>query len=460
MKTRTILANTSTKLGSCCALFLSLLATILFSSSSFSQVNPVTVSQKDGQWTLYVNNEPFYIKGAGGEKELDVLIECGGNTIRTWGVENAQEVLDAAQKKGLKVMLGLWVQHERHGFDYNDEDKIANQLESFRLSVRKYKDHPALLMWGIGNEYELEYSNTKVWKAVNDIALMVKSEDPNHPTSTVTAGTNDIKVGFIQREMTAIDIYGINTYGDIGNVASVLAKAKFDRAYMITEWGPNGHWESPKTRWGASIEQTSTEKAAVYLERYQKYIWDERKQCLGSFAFLWGQKQEYTSSWYGLFTEDGEATEALDVLQYDWTGAYAENRSPSIDSLRINGASIEKNIIFNGNERIQFNVYASDLNQDKLNYSWELYPESTDLKSGGDAENKPVSILGRLSKKNSAGVELKTPTREGKYRLFVTVTDGNRVAYANIPFYVDPSNMAEDKRIRFIHQELKSFEAQ
>lgn len=435
-------------------------ACLLASSSAFSQVNPVTVSKKDGKWTLYVNDEPFYIKGAGGEKQLDVLLEIGGNTIRTWGVENAQEVLDLAEQKGLKVMMGLWVQHERHGFDYNDEDKVAKQLESFRLAVRKYKDHPALLLWGIGNEYELEYSNTKVWKAVNDIAEMVQKEDPNHPTSTVTAGTNDVKVAFVQNELPAIDIYGINTYGDIGNVHKVLEKANFDRPYMITEWGPNGHWESPKTRWGASIEQTSTEKAAVYKERYEKYIWDKRDQCIGSFAFLWGQKQEYTQSWYGVFTEDGEPTEAIDALQYDWTGSYPENRAPTIDALKMNGGEIEKNTILGGNERITFEVVSSDLNNDKLKYSWELYPESTDLKSGGDAENKPVSILGRLSKKNSSKVEMKTPIREGKYRLFVTVTDGNRVSYANIPFYVDPSSMAEDKRVRFIQQDIKSFEEQ
>ncbi|MFK7786953.1 MAG: glycoside hydrolase family 2 TIM barrel-domain containing protein [Crocinitomicaceae bacterium] len=435
-------------------------AIVSFSFHSNSQVEPVTVSKKDGKWTLYVKGEPFYIKGAGGEKHLDVLLECGGNTIRTWGVDNAQEVLDEAQKKGLKVMMGLWVQHERHGFDYNDEDKIRKQLESFRLAVRKYKDHPALLLWGIGNEYELQYNNTKVWKAVNDIAEMVQEEDTNHPTSTVTAGTNDVKVAFVQKELTAIDIYGINTYGDIGNVHKVLEKANFERPYMITEWGPNGHWESPKTRWGASVEQTSTEKAQVYEERYQNYIWDKREQCLGSFAFLWGQKQEYTSTWYGVFTEDGEPTEAIDVLEYNWRGEFPENRAPKVEALKLNGNALEKNTILGGNERISVEVIASDANNDKLKYSWELYPESTDLKSGGDAENKPVSILGRLSKKNTSKVEMKAPIREGKYRLFVTITDGVRVSYANIPFYVDPKNMKEDTRVRFIQQDIKSFEDQ
>jgi hypothetical protein len=425
-----------------------------------AQVNKVRVERINDQWELLVNNQPFYIKGAGGEKQLDEVVACGGNTIRTWGLENAQEVLDLAEKKGLKVMLGMWVQHERHGFDYNDPEKIQNQLNNFKIAVEKYKDHPALLLWGIGNEYELDYSNTNVWAAVNDIAKMVKELDPNHPTSTVTAGTNAVKVKFINETMTAIDIYGINTYGDIENVKKVLSDGNFDGPYMITEWGPNGHWESPKTRWGSSVEQTSTEKAKTYLDRYQKYIWGERKQCIGSFAFLWGQKQEYTSTWYGIFDEEGRPTEAIDVLQYNWSGAYPENRSPTIDSMLINDRALQKNLILPDGQSLSVVVFASDKNKDKLSYSWELYPESTDLKTGGDQENKPTSIPGKIKNKHLSSIQLKAPSSEGRYRLFLTVTDGQKVAYANIPFYVEVE-LNEDgkpKKVVFIPQEISSFE--
>lgn len=432
----------------------------LLGEFSMGQVNKVRVERINNQWELLVNEEPFYIKGAGGETQMDKVVACGGNTIRTWGLEKAQEVLDEAQKKGLKVMLGMWVQHERHGFDYNDTIKIQNQLNNFRVAVQKYKNHPALLIWGIGNEYELNYSNTKVWAAVNDIAKMVKELDPNHPTSTVTAGTNPEKVKFINETMTAIDIYGINTYGDIGNVKKVLADGNFNGPYMITEWGPNGHWESPKTRWGSSVEQTSTEKSATYLDRYQKYIWGERQQCIGSFAFLWGQKQEYTSTWYGLFDENGRPTEAIDALEFDWSGKYPENRSPSIDSMKVNGDFWPKNLILQDNQTIAVAVYSSDINKDKLSYFWELFPESTDLKTGGDKEDKPNGIPGKIKGKNKPNISLKTPSFEGRYRLFVTVTDGEKVAYANIPFYVQVTlnENGKSNKIIFIKQEMSSFD--
>lgn len=422
-----------------------------------AQENKVEVYQEENTWFLKVEGKPFYIKGAGGVDYLDIVVEAGGNTIRTWGTDNAQEVLDEAEKKGLKVMLGLWVQHERHGFDYNNKGAIAAQLERFRKEVRKYKDHPALLLWGIGNEYELQYSNTKVWAAVNDIAKMVHEEDPNHPTSTVTAGTNAEKLKFVMTELTEIDIYGINTYADIGNVKNVLKEGGYKGPYMITEWGPTGHWESPKTKWNVAIEQTSKEKAASYLNRYQTSIESERPQCIGSFAFLWGQKQEYTSTWYGLFTDTKMPTEAIDELQYVWSGKYPENKSPTIDSILFNGSRDIKNIMLPPATFVDFELFASDKNKDKLNYSWELYTESVDKKSGGDAEDKPPAITGRIKGKKKSKIKLKTPPSEGRYRLFVFVDDGNKVAYLNIPIYIenDPSLAAKSVRLKI--QTLQSF---
>jgi hypothetical protein len=431
---------------------------ILASANLSAQVEKVEVIQENGQWSLLVEGENYYVKGAGGVTDMDLIKASGGNTVRTWGVENAQEILDEAQEKGLKVMLGLWIQHERHGFDYNDADKIANQLENFRLAVRKYKDHPALLIWGIGNEYELQYSNTKVWPAVNEIAKMVHEEDKNHPTCTVTAGTNSEKLGFIMDVLTEVDIYGINTYGDIGSVKDVLKKGDFQGPYMITEWGPNGHWESPNTKWGSSIEQTSTEKADVYLSRYKSFIEGQPKQCIGSFAFLWGQKQEYTSTWYGLLTDQGVATEAVDVLQYCWSGVYPENRAPSIDSVLFEGSAIVNKVILNPSAKYNVQLFASDKNVDKLNIKWELYQESTDLKSGGDAEDKPPLIQGKIKGARKSEIYLKAPMIEGRYRLFVFVDDSEKMAYMNIPFYVQVDPNGSSEKIRLKSQTLKSFD--
>jgi len=430
-----------------------------FFNSGFSQENVVKIAFTESKWQLTVDGSPYYIKGAGGENHLDELVAAGGNTIRTWGIENAQSVLDEAQKRGIKVMLGLWVQHERHGFDYNDETKVANQLEAFRSQIRKYKNHPALLIWCVGNEYELDYQNVKVWKAVNDIAKMIHEEDQNHPTSTVTAGTNADKLAHVMTELPDVDIYGINTYGDIGNVKKVLTNGGFNGPYMITEWGPNGHWESPKTNWGTSIEQTSKEKFDSYKLRYSQYIKSDSAYCIGSFAFLWGQKQEYTSTWYGIFSENGDPTEVYDALAQSWSNVPLKNSSPTLDSVSVFGFTNKLNLVFKSDQEIEFTVFSKDANGDKLTYYWEMFPESEDLKTGGDAESKPLEVVGSLKNRRSAICKLKVPDLEGRYRIYITVSDGEKIAYANLPFYVQPLSEEESqKSVRLIKTDLKSFE--
>ena len=65
------------------------------------------VKTKSG-YELIRNGENYYIKGAGGYQYLNQLKDIGGNSIRTWGVDNAQQILDDAHKLGITVCL-------RHG---------------------------------------------------------------------------------------------------------------------------------------------------------------------------------------------------------------------------------------------------------------------------------------------------------------------------------------------------------
>ena len=116
-----------------------LLSGLLFLSTAmvFSQAIKVEVVQKDGQWQLTRGGDPYYIKGAGGDTHLDELVAAGGNSIRTWSADGAQEVLDRAHAHGLTVMFGLWVQHERHGYDYDNEAANRAQLDYFTSVVKK-----------------------------------------------------------------------------------------------------------------------------------------------------------------------------------------------------------------------------------------------------------------------------------------------------------------------------------
>ena len=266
----------------------------------------VTVHQNNGAYELLRGGKPYFVKGAGGSQYPERIAAYGGNSIRTWGTNDAPKVLAEANKYHLTMMVGLDMARERHGFDYNDAAAVAGQLQKVKAEVLKYKDDPAVLVWGIGNELNLDYTNPKVWDAVNDVAKMIHEVDPNHPTSTVLAGASKKEIEYVKTRCPAVDILSINTYAGLATLPKQVQDAGWTGPYLVTEWGPTGHWEGPQTPWKASVEETSSQKAAVYKSRYEASVVKDKAHCLGSYVFLWGQKQERTPTWYVLFTEDGQ----------------------------------------------------------------------------------------------------------------------------------------------------------
>lgn len=281
----------------------------------------VTLSESEGKYTLEVNGEPFYIKGAGLEfGNIPALAAHNGNSFRTWRTDNGQrpalEILDEAYANGLMVTMGIEVARERHGFDYNDREAVQEQLEDIRRQVLELKDHPALLIWGIGNELNLHYTNPKVWDAVNEISEMIHEVDPNHLTTTSLAGISKKEVDYIKARCPDLDILSVQMYGDLPDLPRLVREFGWEGPYMVTEWGATGHWEVPTTDWKAPIEEHSSVKASKYLKRFQGGIEADSLQCIGSYVFLWGNKQERTPTWYGIFLEDGKETESVDVMHY------------------------------------------------------------------------------------------------------------------------------------------------
>ena len=415
-------------------LFISLIiSSLCFSQQVISEKTEI-IKTNDG-FQLLRNGKPYYIKGAGGTEYLDVLKSIGGNSIRTWSTDNAMKILDEAHDNGISVCLGLWVGHERHGFNYNDEYSITAQLKAFEQDILKYKDHPALLMWAIGNEVDLFYKNFGVWNAIEDIAKMIKKIDPNHPTMTVTAGIDPAEIFMINKYCPNIDILGINTYGGIKNLSNQVRMFGWEKPYMVTEWGPYGHWESPMTSWGVAIETTSKEKANIRNLAY-KYIKEDKDLCLGSYAFLWGYKQEQTPTWYGLFTKQGNATQSIDVLNNHWKGSM-RNTAPVLNSFLLNNLDKKESIKLKRGKECYFSYNVSDAENDSLSYEFQLMPESIDKKAGGDFEKTPEPITFKIVESKIDRITIKAPSKSGPYRFFIYVRDSNKnVATANIPFYV------------------------
>ncbi|MEJ0104867.1 MAG: hypothetical protein WDO19_20935 [Bacteroidota bacterium] len=140
----------------------------------------------------------------------------------------------------------------------------------------------------------------------------------------------------LKKKTPDIDLLAINTYGGLATLPRTIRMAGWDGPYMVTEWGPTGHWEGCNYMEISHRRNKQGEKAAVYKSRYEYSIEKDKDKCIGSYVFLWGQKQERTPTWYGMFTEKGEESEVVDVMQYLWSGQWPKNQAPHLYSLQIN----------------------------------------------------------------------------------------------------------------------------
>lgn len=424
-------------------LFLGSLLAALVAAIPMSAARVTVGQDESGRWQLVRDGQPYAIRGVGGYRHLEQAAEFGANTIRTWSIAqieqlvDGKDLLDRAQANGLSVVAGLWVLHERHGHDYRDPAVLQKQRDEIRAAVRKYRHHPALLVWGLGNEMEHggESTDSRVWRELEVLARIIKEEDPAHPILTVIAGGGTAKISSIKTHYPSLDILGINSYGPAALVNSMLDDAGWEKPYMLTEFGPRGPWEIVHTPWGAPIEPRSGEKVASYVSAHRSALADRHGRCLGTFCFLWGHKQEATSTWFGMYLPTGEKTPIVDAMAYEFSGRWPVNRSPQIRSFK---SALAFDRVPAGRE-FTAKVEAADPENDGLTYDWQVVAESTDRKSGGDHENTPAVIAGCILDPSGPKVTVRTPEQPGAYRLFIYVRDGRGGGCSeNVPFFVQP----------------------
>ncbi|MCJ7449343.1 MAG: hypothetical protein MUO72_16835 [Bacteroidales bacterium] len=403
----------------------------------------VQVKAVDGKYNFYVNGKLFELKGAGGGGRLALLHKSGGNSVRSWSSGNGTSMLDTAYKYNLMVAMGLGMGQELHGFNYDDTAAVGKQYRRNIAAVEMYKNHPSLLCWVVGNELNLSPNrglpvNPKVYDALKDIVDYIHKEDPNHPVTTTFAGASKEHIRVALERCPDLDFISLQVYGALARMPEIVKAAELTKPFAITEYGPVGHWEMPRTEWGREIEEPSAKKAAGIYDRIQKgIVEDPTGLCLGGYVFLWGQKQERTPTWYGMFLKSGEATAVVDELTRYWSGKYPENRAPKVDSLKIEVKNAVDNIYLKPGIKCTVKVFASDPNNDPLTIKWVMLKEVIERSQGGAREIEPDGVTFETVSDIDGELVFVSPKEEGEYRLFAYVYDGkDKAGTANVPFYV------------------------
>lgn len=434
------------------------------------QAARLDILESEGRYRLELDGEPYLIKGVGmglslkaiGVDAFDLLVEAGGNTFRTWELDELDEQLAKAEEHGLKVLVGLDSGKQLQGFDYDDEAAVAKQFDRLSTIVQRYKSHPAVLGWIISNEPNLVIdesgalvrANPRVYDALGELVDFIHEHDPDHPVTFSLAFTptilEDVKLA-LQRA-PALDFVSFQAYGALPAIAPMVEEIGLDRPYMVTEFGPLGHWEMPATDWGREIEEPSAMKAAGLKQRLQGAVEGKTdRRFVGGFAFLWGHKQERTPTWYGLLTSRGHKVAAVDELSRVWTGDWPENRAPLSRSIQLEGQPATASIRLSPGQLVSATVTVVDPEDDPLTTQWHIREEVSARSDGGHFEQAPPEVPARFtSKPTEAGhdaesiqgtvsVNFDAPLAPGEYRLFAYTSDGEGGAgTANIPFLVEP----------------------
>lgn len=226
-------------------------------------------------------------------QDLKLMVEAGINTVRVYEPIEDENVLDKIDSVGLKVIIG---------FGYNQGGKNDILSGTFIDYVNKFKNHNAILMWELGNEYNYhpEWFNGDIknwYKAMNEAAAVIHKNDTLHPVATAHGDLPDD----LARSMGAnIDVWGMNVYRSV-RPETIFKEWKevSDKPMYLSETGADSYMQIANQ----GYEQGINEKAqADATEIILKATFKGKDICSGVTLF------QFTDGWWKAGNNDVQDT--------------------------------------------------------------------------------------------------------------------------------------------------------
>jgi hypothetical protein len=215
--------------------------------------------------------------------DIPLMKTMNVNTVRLYmdpGFDSIQgpkgiAVLDALYEAGIKVIMNI--------------DDSSNVTSRINPAVNYYKNHPAILMWMLGNEWNVNLYYDKVATQADAAtltqaaAISVKAIDLNHPVGS-SLGNLNLYLGpdypgsagqIINSTCSAVDVWGINLYPGINTFGSTFLawKAITDKPMFVAEFGADA-FNIAATPQGAVDEEIQS--------AWTKSLWDNLHYNLSS----------------------------------------------------------------------------------------------------------------------------------------------------------------------------------
>jgi len=388
--------------------------------------NVVQVTGGQGTWQLLVNGSPYQIKGltygppqAAADGYLRDLKNMGANTIRTWGVDDANTptLLDRASRQGLKVIVGHWL---NQGADYVNDTAYLNSVKAEIVNrVNALKNNPGVLLWDVGNEViltmqdhglpaaEVEARRIGYAKFVNQVAQAIHAADPNHPVTSTDAYTGAWP--YYKQYAPDLDLLAVNSYGAMGAIYPDWVAGGYPKPYIVTEAGPAGEWEVPNDVNGVPTEPTDLQKRDQYASSWNA-INAHPKVALGATEFHYGLENDFGGVWLNTFT-GGWRRHGYYSLSRAWTGQTPVNTPPEITAMTVSNQTAVP-----AGGSLTVGVTAADPQGDLIRYNL-MY---SDKYAGGGTGLANVTFTDN----GNGTFTAKAPERLGVWKVYVYAYDG------------------------------------
>lgn len=314
------------------------------------------------------------------QRDIPLMAKMGINVVRVYhdfGTgPQAFQILDMFYRYGIKVIVE--VDSPRQG--------VVADLANIQAVVNAYKNHPAILMWSIGNEWDLNryygtFASLQAAAAFTEqAAQLIKSIDSNHAVTTVIADPHIPGIHPLSEEafpfatgpytteeivntlVPSVDVWGLNLYrGSSFQDVFLQWKSISNKPMFIGEFGADSYDHR-------IVSANQTMQAEVNRGMWDELYFDlsaERTQgaAVGGLLFEWndewwkngspssqtitseangGQPDGYNDEeWFGLVDINRNPKPIYSDLQNRfWDGAEAVelNASPVIEVVSQNAA--------------------------------------------------------------------------------------------------------------------------
>jgi glycosyl hydrolase family 2 len=261
--------------------------------------------------------------------DIALMAELGVNVVRTYEPLLDRAVLDKLWAADIRVIESIYPWG-------GDDVSVVTER------VRAVKDHPAVLYWALGNEWNYNglyvgSSQDEALARLNQAALLVRAEDTSHPIATIYG---ELPSAETIAAMPEIDVWGINAYRGIsfGDLFDDW-RARTDKPMFIAEYGADAY--------DANLPGYDPESQALAVAALTREILEQATRTGPLAPVLGGTIFEWADEWWkdeaGSLTEQdvggiapGGGPYPDQTFNEEWWGLVDLERAPrpAFESLR------------------------------------------------------------------------------------------------------------------------------